>query len=96
MEVAAVAIIALVILHTVSVEMRLADLTRRLESVERSLDRLCKVWWEGMARRNGFSVEHAPESTAIYGSELPDEFSIGTDTHRKTPRPGPTHDTWGI
>ncbi len=71
--VAAVTLVA--ILHAVSIEMRLADLTRRLESAERSLDRLTKVWWEGVARRNGYTVERP---TVVHGGELPDEFDIGT------------------
>lgn len=39
------------ILHTVSVEMRLADITRRLESDERSTERLSQVWWQNTARQ---------------------------------------------
>ena len=45
----ALAVLA-VVLHTVSVEMRLADLTRRLESDERSTERLSQVWWQNTAR----------------------------------------------
>ena len=42
---------------TVSTLMRLADIERRLESAERSIDRLSKVWWEGVARNHGYTVE---------------------------------------
>ena len=72
MEAVAAVAVVLAVIHAISVEMRLADLTRRLESAERSLDRLAKVWWEGVARRNGFSVEHG---AGISGGELP-EFSV--------------------
>lgn len=60
-EMVAVVVAVLAVLHVVSVEMRLADVTRRLESAERSLDRLCRVWWEGVARRNGIAVEHGDD-----------------------------------
>lgn len=52
-----VVIATFVVVHTVSVEMRLADLTRRLESEERSTERLSKVWWQGMYRRYGVEPE---------------------------------------
>lgn len=46
------AVIALIaVVHAVSVEMRLADLTRRLESEERSTERLSRVWWQGVSAR---------------------------------------------
>lgn len=48
---AAIALIAVV--HAVSVEMRLADITRRLESEERSTGRLSQVWWQGVSARYG-------------------------------------------
>lgn len=52
MEWVAILLVALLaVLHAVSVEMRLADLTRRLESEERSTERLARVWWEGIERR---------------------------------------------
>lgn len=46
----AILVLAL-ILHTVSVEMRLADLTRRIESDERSTERLSQVWWQNTTRQ---------------------------------------------
>lgn len=51
------AVLTFVAVHTVSVEMRLADLTRRLESEERSMDRLSRVWWEGVSRRYGVTPD---------------------------------------
>ena len=53
-----------VILHTVSVEMRLADLTRRLESDERSTERLSQVWWEGATQRYT-TQDHSDERALI-------------------------------
>ena len=59
----ALAAIAL-ILHTVSVEMRLADLTRRIESDERSTERLSQVWWQTTARQYE-SNDHTDERALI-------------------------------
>lgn len=59
----AILVLAL-ILHTVSVEMRIADITRRLESDERSTERLSQVWWQNTARQYE-SNDHTDERALI-------------------------------
>lgn len=67
MELVFIAVIAtFVAVHAVSVEMRLADIARRLESEERSTDRLSKVWWQAMFNRYGQASQ--PEAEEMRGS----------------------------